>query len=111
MLQAEARAAADESARSAKKLRHAGNKAFQRGRVEEAVRLYSEARLSVCSHTLCQPCVAVQTPPFCCSISTQKFLGRHSTVCLLLGPYVPAPRQSLRSCHAMCTSTLSASVR
>ena len=46
VLQAEARAAADQSASSAK-LRHAGNKAFQRGRVEEAVRLYSEARLSI----------------------------------------------------------------
>ena len=44
LLQAEARAAAEQSAGSAK-LRHAGNKAFQRGRVEEAVRLYSEVRL------------------------------------------------------------------
>ncbi|KAK9844068.1 hypothetical protein WJX81_003556 [Elliptochloris bilobata] len=40
--QAEARAAAEQSASSAK-FRHAGNKAFQRGRIKEAVRLYTEA--------------------------------------------------------------------
>lgn len=99
MLQAEARAAADQTASSAK-LRHAGNKAFQRGRVEEAVRLYSEVRLSI---TVTRYVCGAVTPPLCCLISTQHFLGMHGMVCLLLGWYVPAPMQGLRNCHAHCT--------
>lgn len=47
------RAAAEGKATGAR-LRQAGNKAFQRGRLEEAVQLYSEVRLCIACHFVVQ---------------------------------------------------------
>lgn len=84
MPQAEARAAAEQSVSSAK-LRHAGNKAFQRGRVEEAVRLYSEVRLSNTPTRKTNYALLGSLLPLATSQAPDHFWGSHSMVCRVLG--------------------------
>lgn len=78
-LQAQARAAAEHKADGAR-LRHAGNKAFQRGRLEEALKHYTE----VCVRPVLGVALSRERVGACWDMKCADTQGAAWTLCLLV---------------------------